>query len=510
LPDPDPTSAPPPTEEPRATGPALEPELLTTELASTSKHDPYAALRSPNYRAFALGFVTSSTGLQMLSTGIAWEIYELTHDPLSLGFAGLARAVPVILFALPAGQAADIFNRKYILIATQTAFALLTAVLAAASWFYWHDQLSRPVYTAVIYAMLVLTGCARAFNGPSRNSLVPQIVEPEVFHNAVTWNSGVFQFSATGGPLIAGALIAAAHAAWPVYLGCALACLTFAISASFLRPRFEPRPAHLEAGGSSGSGGGGGGASILSRFSLRSMTAGAGHLWQEKTILAAITLDLFAVLLGGATALMPIYAKDILHVGPGRARCAPLRALHRRLPHGPHHRPPPAHKALRARAPSLRRRLRHRHHRLRLLDLVPLSLAMLILAGAVDNISVVIRHVLVQVRTPDHLRGRVSAVNSVFIESSNELGAFESGLVAKLFGPIASVVSAASAPSWSSSESPGGCPKSEDSAASKKTPHARDERSPRSESRGCVAPPPQQQGSTDSQPRIDWRTFQNC
>lgn len=437
MPD-EPRPEPPSTEEARATGPALEPELITTELAAppSPRHDPYAALRSPNYRAFALGFVTSSTGLAMLATGIAWEIYELTHDPLSLGLAGLARAVPVILFALPAGQAADIFNRKYILIATQSAFAVLTAALAFGSWLYWHGDLPRPAYTAVIYALLVLTGCARAFNGPSRNSLVPQIVEPDVFHNAVTWNSGVFQFSATGGPIFAGLLIASFHAAWPVYLCCAAACATFAVSAGFLRPRLQPRPAPDR-----GSPDQPGGPSLLSRFSLRSMTAGAGHLWQEKTILAAITLDLFAVLLGGATALMPIYAKDILHVGPvglGALRSAPyIGAFLMALVLA--HRPPFKHSG-----PAL------------LLSVAafgiativfgfstwfPLSLAMLILAGAVDNISVVIRHVLVQVRTPDHLRGRVSAVNSVFIESSNELGAFESGLVAKLFGPIASVVS---------------------------------------------------------------------
>ena len=443
MPDPDPIPGPAsnPTEEPRATGPALEPELITTELAAPpNKHDPYAALRSPNYRAFALGFVTSSTGLQMLSTGIAWEIYELTHDPLSLGFAGLARAVPVILFALPAGQAADIFNRKHVLIATQSAFAVLTAILAAASWLYWHGDFGRHAYTGIIYALLVLTGC-RSFNGPSRNSLVPQIVEPEVFHNAVTWNSGVFQFSATGGPLIAGALIAAAHAAWPVYLGCALACLTFAISASFLRPRVEPRPAHLDAGSGGGGSGRGGGASILSRFSLRSMTAGAGHLWQEKTILAAITLDLFAVLLGGATALMPVYAKDILHVGPvglGALRSAPsigaflmAMALAHRPPFeraGPaFSSPSPAS----ASPPSS--------------SASPtsfwLSLAMLILTGAFDNISVVIRHILVQVPNPRrHARPRLRRQRRVhrLLQRTRRLRIRPGG---QLFDPVTSVVS---------------------------------------------------------------------
>jgi MFS family permease len=360
----------------------------------------------------------------MLATAIAWEVYERTNDPLALGFAGLARAIPVILFALPAGQAADIFNRKYILIASQALFAIVTALLALLSWF------GAPVWS--LYLALVATGLARAFNGPARASLLPQIVPPGDFHNAVTWNSGVFQFSAVTGPLLAGILIAAYGAAWPVYLGTALACLTFAVSAAFLRPRLEPRKHEPQ---------GQPGRSLISRFSLRSMTAGAGHLWQEKTILAAIALDLFAVLLGGATALMPIYARDILHVGPvglGALRAAPfIGAFVMALILA--HRPP-----FRRSGPAL------------LFSVVgfglctivfgfstwfPLSLAMLILLGALDNISVVIRHVLVQVRTPDHIRGRVSAVNSVFIESSNELGAFESGLVAKLFGPVASVVS---------------------------------------------------------------------
>jgi MFS family permease len=425
VPEPTPNPTPEPREEVRPDSPALEPELIAAELESTDKkHDPYAALRSKNYQRFALGFVTSSTGLQMLSTGIAWEIYERTGDALALGFTGLARAIPVLILALPAGQAADIFNRKKVLVATQTAFALLTAILAVVSW------AQAPVWT--IYLLLFLTGCARSFNGPSRSSLLPLIVEPQDFHNAVTWNSGVFQFSATGGPILAGIIIRYAHAAWPVYVCCAASCALFALTASALDPRQEPRET-AQASKPDDS-------SLGSKFTLKSMTAGAGHLWREKTILAAITLDLFAVLLGGATALMPIYAKDILHVGPvglGALKSAPyIGAFLMALVLA--HRPPFRHAG-----PVL------------LLSVAafgigtivfgystwfPLSLAALVFLGGVDNISVVIRHVLVQVRTPDHLRGRVSAVNSVFIESSNELGAFESGLVAKVFGPVISVV----------------------------------------------------------------------
>ncbi len=160
-----------PSEESRSTGPALQPEIVAAELESSDKkHDPYAALRSPNYQRFALGFVTSSTGLQMLSTGIAWEIYERTGDALALGFTGLARAIPVILLALPAGQAADIFNRKHVLVATQSAFALLTAVLAVLSWS------AAPVWT--IYLLLFLPGNPPPSTGPPATPTRPLTSSP--------------------------------------------------------------------------------------------------------------------------------------------------------------------------------------------------------------------------------------------------------------------------------------------------------------------------------------------
>src|ERR1043165_514988 len=221
-----------PTEEQRPAGPIVEPESLAQEVVEqieSGKHDAYAAIRSPNYRKFALGFVVSSTGLQMMGTGLAWEIYERTGSPLALGYMGLSRALPVIVMALPAGQAIDLFDRKKVLVATQAAFFVLIGALAVFSYF------QTPVWS--VYGLLFLTGCARSFNGPSRSALLPSIVPPEDFHNAVTWNSGVFQFSATGGPIIAGTIIHYAHAAWPVYAVAALACLTFAISAAAIEPR---------------------------------------------------------------------------------------------------------------------------------------------------------------------------------------------------------------------------------------------------------------------------------
>ncbi len=405
------------------------------------KHDPYAALREPNYRYFAGGWVFASMGLQMQGTALAWEVYERTHNPLALGFVSLSRALPVLALALPAGQIVDLLDRRRILIATQIAFALASVLLCLGS--------AMSVGIIWIYFLVSLTGCARVFNGPSRSSLLPQIVRPEHFHNAVTWNSGVFQISATLGPLAAGALIwftswlgmgkdasGVAHGvAWPVYAIAGLSCIWFAIGCSMVRPYPDLISKARKTANTSVRD------AIRPSVLIPGMLAGARHVWREKTVFGALALDLFAVLLGGATALLPIYAKDILHVGPiglGALKAAPyVGAL--------------------VIAIVLAHRKPFEHAGRALLLCVGgfgactivfgfstsfwLSMSMLVTLGALDGVSVVIRHVLVSVRTPDHLRGRVSAVNSVFIESSNELGGFESGLVAHWFTPVISVVS---------------------------------------------------------------------
>jgi MFS family permease len=381
-------------------------------------------------------------GLQMQGTALLWEVYEKTGSPMALGWASLSRALPVILLALPAGQIVDLLDRRRILIGTQVAFAAASALLCLGS--------ALGAGVGWIYVLVALTGCARVFNGPSRSSLLPQIVRPERFHNAVTWNSGVFQLSAMLGPLAAGGLIwlsaymgmgrdatGVAHGvAWPVYAIAGLSCVGFALACTRVRP-YADLVAHRP---------GEGRAETIWRAIRPSvlvpgMLEGARHVWREKTVLGAITLDLFAVLLGGATALLPVYAKDILHVGPvglGALKAAPFVG------------------ALLVALLLAHRRPFERAGRTLLCSVAAfgvctivyglstnfwLSLAMLGTLGAVDGVSVVIRHVLVGVRTPDRLRGRVSAVNSVFIESSNELGGFESGLVAHLFTPVISVVS---------------------------------------------------------------------
>lgn len=380
------------------------------------RHDAYEALRSPNYRRFASGFLVSSTGLQMLSTALGWEVYARTHDPMNLGYIGLARALPVVALALPAGHVLDRMSRRRVLVATQVLMGLAAGALALVS----HAQ--APIW--LVYVVIALMGCARVFNGPSRATLLPSIVPVGVFGNAVTWNSGVFQVSAVGGPLIAGLVIDHVGLAWPVYAATAGGCWLFAALAVTLRPRPQERPPDATTG--------------------RGMTAGLSHLWREKNILAAITLDLFAVLLGGATALFPIYARtlEVAWIGEG-SRLGLLRAAQFAgatvMAGVMAHRPP-----FRRAGATLLWSVAGFGLCIVVFGLSRsfwLSLAVLVLAGALDNVSVVVRHVLVQLRTPDYLRGRVSSVNSVFIECSNELGGFESGVVAKLFGATASVVS---------------------------------------------------------------------
>jgi len=386
----------------------------TTLAEQVDPHDPYAALRSRNYRLFAAGFVCSSTGLQMLSAAVLWDVYVRTNDALAIGIVGLCRALPVVLLALPAGHVVDSARRERVLVFTQIAMAGAAGLMA---WANWSEQ---PLW--VLYLLLVVTGCARSFNGPSRSALLPQLVEPASFTNAVTWNSGLFQFAAISGPIFAGLILAKSGSAWPVYLTTGVLCLVLAVFGSMLRPR----PQEARAGGA---------------MTFRSMTAGLKHVIAEKTVLAVITLDLFAVLFGGATALIPIYAKDILHIGPfgyGVLKASPyvgalLMAV--AIAHSP-----PMKKAgwtlLAAVAVFGLTTVGFGFS-----TIAWVSALMLAIGGAADGISVVIRHVLVQSRTPVELRGRVSAVNSVFIECSNELGSFESGLVARYFGPVFSCVS---------------------------------------------------------------------
>ncbi len=349
----------------------------------------------------------------MLAVAVGWEIYERTGDALLLGLAGLVRALPVIALAMFAGHLADVLDRKKLVVMTQFGFAVASGMLAIAS------GAGAPLW--VLYAMLGLMGMARAFNGPSRHSLIPLLVPPRLFQNAVTWNANVFQFSAILGPVLAGGIIAATGHAWPVYLATSAGTATMACAVW----RTRPAPQSRRAMGNP----------------VEGFFEGARHMWRDRVLWGAISLDMFAVLLGGATALLPLFARDILDAGPvglGLLRSAPYAgALVMGLVLA--HRP-----AFRRAGPTLLWSVAGFGACMIVFGYSTslwLSLAALAVGGACDQISVVIRHVLVQTRTPDHLRGRVSAVNSMFVECSNEIGGFESGVVARWMGPAFSVVS---------------------------------------------------------------------
>jgi MFS family permease len=385
-------------------------EPHTAEIAE--RHDPYAALRFRDFRLLVAGTFLTVVAEQMLGVAVGWELYERTRAPLALGLIGLVQVLPVVLLALPAGHIADRFDRKRIVVATTLLLALCALGLA---------QLSYSVGAlGLIYTCLLGIGVARAFQSPATSSLLSQVIPPEHFTSAATWESGVWQASSILGPALGGLVIAAQGRATLVYALVAGMLLIVALMVGLIRPRPIPRSEE--------------------ELTLGSLFAGARFIWSTKIILASITLDMFAVLLGGATALLPIFARDILHSGAtglGWLRAAPavgamLAAL------------------TIAHLPPFRRAGRTLLVVVAGFGLVTivfglsssfaLSLVMLALLGVLDNISVVIRSTLLLTRTPDTMRGRVNAVHFMFIGISNELGAFESGVAAALLGTVGAVV----------------------------------------------------------------------
>ncbi len=378
-----------------------------------TKHDPYAAFRFRDYRLLLGGSILAHIGHAMQSVAIGWELYVRTNSAMALGWVGLIQALPVIILSMPAGHLADRYDRKWIVVFAQIAQGLASVGLAILS--FRHGSIS------LMYACLLMTAIAQAFNGAAGSALLPLTVPREVFNNAVTWKSSGFHIASVAGPALGGLVLATGSAAI-VYAADAVLNL---VHAGFVYLISSHKAERI----------------LGEKTTFRTLAAGFHYVWRTKTILAAITLDLFAVLLGGATALLPIFARDILHVGPtglGWMRAAPAVGAFLTAVILAHSRPIPniGSAMLWAvggfGAATIVFGLSHNFW---------LSFFMLLLTGALDNISVVVRHNLVQLGTPDAMRGRVSAVNNVFISSSNELGAFESGLVAALFGATFSVVS---------------------------------------------------------------------
>jgi MFS family permease len=376
------------------------------------KHDPYAAFRISSFRRYFSGHTILIFGWQMQKLAVLFEIYERTDSAFHLGYVGLAQFAPFAVLALFAGHFSDTHNRKHILMIAATCNALAAAGLA------WNSLYGTANLT---YVFLVLGGCARAFQMPARRSFLPRIVPRAIFPNAVSWHSSGFELSTMAGPALGGFLIAYFNDnAFPIYLMNAAGLLMFVILVSTIPFRHEK----VKDTG----------------MSLESLLGGFRFIRKSPVVFAAITLDMLGVLFGGAVALMPIFARDILGVGSvglGWLMAAPAMGAFSMALLQAHMRP----------AQRAGRRLLIAVTGFGLATIVfglsesfALSLTMLFFLGSCDNISVVIRGVLVQMLTPDEMRGRVSAIDGLFIGTSNELGAFESGMVAGLFGPMISVV----------------------------------------------------------------------
>lgn len=381
------------------------------------KHDPFGALRMRDFRLFIIARFCITLGINSQAVCVGWQVYELTKDPFSLGLIGLAEALPFILIALYAGHIADLFDRRKIIL-----FAMTCLVLAAGALFYFSTDLSGIITrygTFPIYAVIFMTGIARGFFSPSSFAYMSQLVPRDLYRNSSTWNSTVFQAGAVSGPAIGGLIYG--------FMGISTAYLfnfsmfSVALLVLFLLPSKKPERSEL-----------------IESLSQR-LTSGLKFVFGNRVIFGALSLDLFAVLFGGATALLPVFAADVLYVGPeglGILRAAPatgalLMAFWI------------AYKPVRQAGKYLLGCVAGFGLCMILFALsrsFVLSAFVLAIAGALDNVSVIIRSTILQLRTPDHMRGRVAAVNSVFIGSSNEIGAFESGLAARLLGLVPSVI----------------------------------------------------------------------
>jgi MFS family permease len=385
---------------------------------SLQKHDPYAALRIREFRILIFSRLAITIASQMEVIIVRYQIYGLTHDPLPLGIAGLVEAIPALFVALFAGHVADHMNRRTLIIASRGTLVLTAAGLLALSFHM--PELYAHFGVMPIYGLIVISGAAAGFLSPASFAFNSEVLPKDLYANGAAWNSSTWQAGAILGPTVGG-LIAGFFGISVAYVVNVVLVLVSTL-VMFTIPN-RPRPRQVQ------------------RLRLReSLMAGWRFVFKNQPILGSISLDLFAVLFGGAVALLPIYASDIYHVGPeglGVLQAAP---------------------SVGAVVVSLL--LAHRPLKgmvgkqilwtvaafgvtivcFAITTNIYLGFALLVLYGATDSVSVVIRSTVIQLLTPDNMRGRVAAVNSIFIGTSNEIGAFESGVAAKLLGTVASVV----------------------------------------------------------------------
>jgi MFS family permease len=376
------------------------------------------AFQYSNFRFFMTARFLITAAAEMQAVAVGWQVYGLTGRALDLGLVGLAQFLPGVLLFLVAGQTADRLPRQRILQSCYLAFSVVSLLLLGLTL----RGLTYKGLTSVwpIYTALVLNGVVRAFNGPASQAFLPAMQPEEHFPNAVAWASSIIQGAMMLGPMVGGLVYGWTGSPVAVYAGSATASLTGLVLISTIRVPVAQRP--------------------RGTARLGVVLEGVRYIWREKLLLGAISLDLFAVLLGGAVALLPIYAKEILRVGP--AGLGMLRSG------------PGAGAVIMAIVVAHWPMKKHAGAAMLwcvagfgvftvvfgLSRYVALSMAALVLVGACDMVSVIVRHTMVQLATPDAMRGRVSAVNMIFIGASNEVGQFESGITAQWFGAVPAVV----------------------------------------------------------------------
>ncbi len=384
---------------------------------SEPPHDPYVALRGAGFRWYILSLLTMTIATEVQGIVVAWQVYSHTHDPLSLGLIGLAEALPFIGMALFAGHVADRMDRRWLALGALLALLACSVSLLAITL---HPWITAGARVWPIYLVIVASGFARSFLRPASSALSAELVHRSHYANAATWRSSTWQLAAVLGPAVGGMLYGFTGPAMAYVADAALMVVAIVTMASVRRTPAPIAPAE---------------GSVAA-----SLATGIRFVWREPVLLGALTLDLFSVLFGGAVALLPVFASEILHAGPqglGVLRAAPavgavLMSLYLS------HRPP------------IERTGRVLLGAVTAFGLCMigfalsrdfwLSLGLLAAGGMADNVSVVIRSTLLQLLTPPGMLGRVSAVNSIFIGSSNEIGAFESGVAARLLGTVNSVV----------------------------------------------------------------------
>jgi MFS family permease len=377
-----------------------------------------AAFTHPGFVLFQAARFLIVSAVEMQAVAVGWQVYEITKRPLDLGYVGLAQFLPGILLFPISGHASDRFERRNVLSACYGGYAVCFALLLALA-----RGGGRSVHS--IYVVLVLIGVVRSFNSTASRSILPQLVPEEHFPNAVAWNASIFQAATILGPSFGGILYAAFRGPSVVYVVAMLTAIGATVSSFRIKPEVKVRPREAYSSKS---------------MTMKTVFAGLHYIWRKKLILGAISLDLFAVLLGGAVALLPVYAREILHTGPwglGLLRTAPGvgAAIMAVLL---------AHRPLRGRSGPM---LLWSVAGFGIFTIIfgvsrslTVSLIALLLLGASDMISVIIRATLTQLATPDEMRGRVTAVDMIFIGTSNEFGQFESGVTAQWFGTVPAVV----------------------------------------------------------------------